>query len=228
VAYVDALLESIQAKQQCVDAAESLADLAWDRLHTTNWRSVDERWRKLYGVAKLTWICEKFADHLCGSRALDSSFMDAVVRELDMVVIMSIGDIGDVAKKMIDTLESKFEALGDETLADERKNKRRKVGTSGSGGVLMPRFETPTAETPVLRNTRAIARVHCASLLDFETLYLQTSTPVIITGVATQWPALRERRWCRVDAQTRRCDFGYLRRVAGRRLVPVSVLRMCA
>jgi hypothetical protein len=52
------------------------------------------------------------------------------------------------------------------------------------------------------------------SVEQFRDRYLQTSTPVIITGAMEAWPAMNERRWA---------DLSYLKRVAGFRWVPIEI-----
>ncbi|CAM9549474.1 unnamed protein product [Discosporangium mesarthrocarpum] len=83
-----------------------------------------------------------------------------------------------------------------------------------------------------VRDCDEIPRVHCPSLASFQQ-YMETATPVILTGVMDHWPALGHPEQCpdrkeKMDGAPGThsrawSDLSYLRRIAGRRTVPVEV-----
>jgi hypothetical protein len=251
VAYLDDLQTRISQAtanwKECAEFAKAVCDLAWDRLHTSNWKTVDDCWRRLFGVCKLVLALASMSatnstattsDTLRNGDRITEPVIDATVRELDYVVIMSVPELAEFAKQMINRLELELEESksnsNDNDNDNDDNNKRRKTDTAtstsssfsllgavGRGGIP---FDVPRT---LFRNTTPIQRVHCPSLLDFESLYHEKSVPVIITGAIDHWPALNEHRWHRYDARGRtrreRHDVSYLRRVAGRRLVPIEL-----
>ena len=47
---------------------------------------------------------------------------------------------------------------------------------------------------PVIDSTKIIERIHCPSIEQFLTCYMQTKKPVLLTGCIDHWPALKKWR----------------------------------
>ncbi len=47
---------------------------------------------------------------------------------------------------------------------------------------------------PIIDPTKAIERIHCPSIEQFLTGYMQTKKPVILTGCIDHWPAMKKWR----------------------------------
>jgi hypothetical protein len=48
--------------------------------------------------------------------------------------------------------------------------------------------------SPVIDPSKAIERIHCPSIEQFLTRYMQTKKPVILTGCMDHWPAMKKWR----------------------------------
>jgi [protein]-arginine 3-hydroxylase / protease len=86
---------------------------------------------------------------------------------------------------------------------------------------------------PIVDPSRAIQRVVCPSMEQFLTDYMQTKTPVILTGCIDHWPAMNKWRWTQAflskwieDESSRivvHTSFQYLLDIAGERTVPIEL-----
>lgn len=47
---------------------------------------------------------------------------------------------------------------------------------------------------PIIDSTKEIQRIHCPSIEQFLTDYIQTKKPVILTGCIDHWPAMKKWR----------------------------------
>ena len=186
--------------------------LAWDRLHTTNYRTVDVCWRRLFGLAKFLQVhCQLLnvgearttpVDDVTNttsttttatlhSIALPETLLASVVRELDLVVIMSDDSFGQFAKQLIEQLENSSPTIN--TNNDNNNNDNNNDDNNNSESTKRRKVydDDDVVPSPLqLRNVRSIARTERLSVLDFETRYHETSTPVIITDVAQHWPVM--------------------------------------
>jgi [protein]-arginine 3-hydroxylase / protease len=141
--------------------------------------------------------------------ACDAHRQDLVeaLRRLDMLLLMGPPSLRSSAISLIGTIEQLLDQQ-----ASPAPSKRKAVGTE------------PTPRPAKRTRSDAIPRVDRPSLHAFFTEYMQKRTPVILTGCMDAWPAMGGGGGGDADSGGRAWrDLEYLRRMAGRRTVPVEV-----
>lgn len=180
--------------------------LAHEKLHTWKFEHVSICWRRLYEEASLWQAVNILKDH--GARGQkrkrdsspppDQDWITRIVHVLDMAVILT----GAPLRRQL--ILSTFDALQPFLDSDEHK------GISSS---------FPTTPTTELQND-TFTRVEKLDFLQFQQHLDTKATPIIISGVIENWPAIANpnRRWN---------DPSYLLKatLGGRRLVPVELGR---
>lgn len=195
--------------------ADTLFQLANKRLHVFPFKDVKACWFRLYtdtsvakAVKKIQEIVQAVQD---GSNEDKTTLIDEVVAILDMAMIMA-GGLG--REEMIHNLLEKLQAS---TQKDEqRPNKRRKTRACTAENRHDEDDLLPVVEVSVPAEKRAVQRIECPSLVDFQKHINKVKTPVVLKDTIGHWPALRS--W---KSKT----YWLQETFDGKRLVPVEVGR---
>ena len=145
---------------------EDLLKLADEELRVFPFKDVETCWRRLYTDAGIS-----NAVRLIEDRPESKEWLDKVVRQLDMVLIMTGAPLRE---DMIEQIFSKLEA------DQQQPPKRRKIEFETS------QFRQPELSYPITRSEMLLSK--------FE-MHLTSPVPHVITGALKHWPALNERPW---------------------------------
>ncbi|XP_045317771.1 bifunctional peptidase and arginyl-hydroxylase JMJD5 isoform X3 [Leopardus geoffroyi] len=178
---------------ECLRASEAILDYSWEKLNTGPWRDVHRDWRRVYAfgcLLKAVCLCEEPGD--AGAAA-------AALRVCDMGLLMGAAILGDILTKVAAVLQAHL--------------------PSGKRPAPGPAQEQPHEKKarhdrvwiPDVRSERTVPRLRCPSLQHFRKHFLVPGRPVILEGVADQWPCMK--KW----------SLEYIQDVAGCRTVPVEV-----
>jgi lysine-specific demethylase 8 len=232
--------DASEASRSTIRACDVLVDLAWEKLHTGDWKDVDEAWRDLYVMASMA-----VADARGGfapARAAET------LASLDRASLLGGPTFRDELERAIAHAQ---EAMESDAFSKKRTRKRRTrlvvraLGDDAEDDVVaaLPpgslgardakavsakqkqKRETKTSEedTETNRARRAtLIRLASArepvatfasppSLERFLTDAMAPGEPAVLKGLAFAWPAFAKWR-----------DPTYLRAVAGARTVPVE------
>lgn len=178
---------------ECLLACEAVLDYSWEKLNTGPWRDVHKDWRRVYAfgcLLKAVCLCEEPGD---------ASAVAAALRVCDMGLLMGAAIFGDILTKVAAVLKAhlpsgKRPAPGP---AQEQPGEKR--------------ARNDHARIPDVASERTVPRLRCPSLQHFREHFLVPGRPVILEGVADQWPCMK--KW----------SLEYIQDVAGCRTVPVEV-----
>ncbi|KAE9032596.1 hypothetical protein PR003_g9616 [Phytophthora rubi] len=168
---------------------------SWEKLHCGSWKSVLPVWRQAFGLASV----------LQASCLLRRHQSAECLEMLDMCLMMA----GPLAPPQTHALIARVEQqLEDEEIEARHFKKPRLAEVERVGD----KVEAPELTFPV-------RRLEMPTLEQFRREVMLRNEPVVITGAMEFWPALGraagpDRAWK---------DLRYLRRVAGRRTVPVEI-----
>jgi hypothetical protein len=239
-AILDLLLRqaNILCRKQCnwtllEKRLDDLISLATEKLYAYPFKDVPECWRRLFTDASILKACslvvrsrlkaiesEDLQDNVMKN---DSNMLDAVVKILDLAVIMAgapggpVYDRRDWIEKAMDLLEPLCEPS---PIAEEeaRPSKRRKVYNFDKDDI----FPGSTAFVPSVQYP--VTRAVLPTFNEFAKHMAATDSedigprPLIIQEAIEYWPARNERPW-------KRPSYLLSRTLNGRRLVPVEVGR---
>uniref|UniRef100_A0A8C8YAW1 Bifunctional peptidase and arginyl-hydroxylase JMJD5 n=2 Tax=Panthera leo TaxID=9689 RepID=A0A8C8YAW1_PANLE len=178
---------------ECLQASEAILDYSWEKLNTGPWRDVHRDWRRVYAfgcLLKAVCLCEETGD---------AGAVAAALRVCDMGLLMGAAILGDILTKVAAVLQAHL--------------------PSGKRPAPGPAQEQPHEKKarhdhvriPDVRSERTVPRLRCPSLQHFRKHFLVPGRPVILEGVADQWPCMK--KW----------SLEYIQDVAGCRTVPVEV-----
>ncbi|XP_040319615.1 bifunctional peptidase and arginyl-hydroxylase JMJD5 isoform X3 [Herpailurus yagouaroundi] len=178
---------------ECLQASEAILDYSWEKLNTGPWRDVHRDWRRVYAfgcLLKAVCLCEEPGD---------AGAVAAALRVCDMGLLMGAAILGDILTKVAAVLQAHL--------------------PSGKRPAPGPAQEQPHEKKarhdrvwiPDVRSERTVPRLRCPSLQHFRKHFLVPGRPVILEGVADQWPCMK--KW----------SLEYIQDVAGCRTVPVEV-----
>nr|ACO15302.1 JmjC domain-containing protein 5 [Caligus clemensi] len=165
-------------------------DFIWEKLNTGHWKDVPRIWRDLYSATIIVtilvimnaWTNEK-----------DTDVLQDCIRLCDMGLLMGSTICNDICG----TWAAEFHRF-----------------ISGSGCSKRPKISIPCLLPSEELMRPSIPKIQCLQTLDFETFvekYKETQTPVIIKGLANNWPA--RAKW----------SIPYIRSIAGYRTVPIEI-----
>ncbi|KAL9122288.1 MAG: hypothetical protein Q9187_001152 [Circinaria calcarea] len=179
---------------------EILLRHAHEKLHVFPFKDVQECWKRLYTDACIRKAILLFRIHLQRPQHdFPANWLNNIVKTLDMALIMTR------APRREELIEQIFSKL--QRHVDECAHSRDCEPIDN----IFPResYRAPQIEYPVRPATMALS--------DFQT-HLKTNTPIVLTGVLSLWPALKDRLWSN-PAYLLSKTFG------GRRLVPIELGR---
>ncbi|XP_061198206.1 lysine-specific demethylase 8-like [Saccostrea echinata] len=182
-------------------------DYTWEKLNTGYWKDVDINWRYVYtiGSAVLS-ICK----YLTKSDDPCEDFFKDLMKTVDTGILMG----APVLDNVLDRLMHAFNDIYKEFTKTKQLSKR-KLSTENKGEdekIKKNKSECKNEKYHV-DSDREIKRC-CPSLETFQSQYLTSHTPVILTGLMEHWPAMTgERSW----------NLERIRSLAGHRLVPIEI-----
>ena len=190
------------ALRMAVDQPEDAIKLADEKLHVFPFKDVDVCWRRLYTDASICNSIKIIKERISSTHqaSLEEKWLDKAVKLLDMTLIMTGAPRREL---MIENFFSKLQEVVDDEECPP--NKRRKV----EDGFPTNSFRAPELLFPIRKSNMTLSA--------FEK-HLLTSSPIVITGVMSHWPALNERSWNEPSYLLKK-TFG------GRRLIPIELGR---
>ncbi len=220
--------------RNCLRQSLDSKERSWEALHRGVWHKIPYCHREAYGLAGcLHVISEAEAEAETGTRDGDSDteiFNEAagMVRDLDMVIMMSNPKVHGIAHEMIDLLSQHWSTTTTATLVACVKRPPQQceiseVLLSQPSPVALPRKHTNNGGMELKRRRQqygpsgivpegGIPRVSNIDLDAFLETYLIPGRPVIITNYIDDWPAMAS--WPNME---------YWRSIARLRAVPVEV-----
>lgn len=174
-----------------------LTDLVWEKLNTGHWSQVDLAWRQLYSIVTLARVT-LVAEAVKDAR--DVSVLEDSIKMCDMGLLMGAPVLDNIFAHLASELSLFAQYIVHE---EEPPFKRSKTN------------EFVTVED-VLGKAVHVQSVHVQSELSLESFvrdYKSKGQPVVIKDMLHEWPA------------THQWSVEYIRRVAGRRTVPVEIGR---
>jgi lysine-specific demethylase 8 len=182
---------------------DSVTDAVWERLNTGHWKNVDGEWRRLYGLVAVAKV-RKIVD-LANSAEVTlgaSEIIRDLIRMSDLGLLMGAPVMNDACGRMASKLSALHRELvkSDGSIDDEEgaiPPKKKKVSVPDSAH--LPVIPVPSTKE--------------LSLEDFIESHLSSETPIVVSGMMSDWPCMTDRRWS-VD---------YVRMMAGERTVPVEI-----
>lgn len=213
----DPLAECGAELTACIKTApEKALKVADEKLHVFPFKDVEACWRRLYadaGICKALQLCldnvrirsngDATNRENRGTEEEGHHWLDQVVRQLDMVLIMTGAPLRE------EVVEGIFRRL--QELIEDRQEvppfKRRK--TEDGDAFDTSKFRAPDIQFPVPRSEMPLSQ--------FEKL-LEAPKPRVMEDALQHWPAFDERSW-------RSPSYLMRRTLGGRRLVPVELGR---
>eukprot|EP00903_Cladosiphon_okamuranus_P019922 g18309.t1 len=197
----------------CREAALKAREYAWEQLHSgRSWQAVAKVHRDAYGVAGTLVATAIF---LSG----EEGGLDHAVFTLDLVAMMAGGRFQGAANTIVEAMEAN--ALGKAPTAGSGISTTEspcagEATTTKARPLKKAKYdEQPTVATGRASSGGGIQRITMPPLDVFQRDYMETATPVILSGVLDGWPAMgATRNWSNPS---------YMRAVAGRRTVPVEL-----
>lgn len=223
-------------------SCQVLVDLAWEKLHTGDWKDVDEAWRDLFviaSLAKVDALSEKDKSalpretlkgldvaSLLGGPTFRVELEDAIARaQLEITKLESTGNKASTKKRPyedVDQADCKKNTIGDDASDTEIK---RALPPGSLGECTVYSLETlrdledaevitykATVKTIASNRYRVQQLDALPSMESFLLEHMVLEKPVVLCGLAKRWPAFE--RWKSPD---------YLRSTAGMRSVPVEL-----
>jgi len=183
---VDHILTSEESSYRQLTAAQ---DFLWEKLNTGHWKDVDPCWREAYALAAL-----RRAGTVADMRHEDdSAVIGDVIRMLDFGFLMGYPIMDNLCSKLAGKLNELL--AGRHEIAPKRlklEENRPSVPQSGP-------------------NVTRVKEEEHLSLVDFIEKYRLSETPVLVSGVVSQWPAFS--KW----------SLEHLASTTGHRSVPVEI-----
>ncbi|XP_011235508.1 bifunctional peptidase and arginyl-hydroxylase JMJD5 [Ailuropoda melanoleuca] len=180
-------------RSECLQASEAILDYSWERLNTGPWRDVHKDWRRVYAfgcLLKAVCLCEEPGD---------APAVAAALKVCDMGLLMGAAIHGDILIKVAAVLQAHLPS-----------------GKRPGPGLAQEQPSTKKARNdpvpvPDVASERPVPRLRCPSLQHFRKQFLAPGRPVILEGVADEWPCMT--KW----------SLEYIQEIAGCRTVPVEV-----
>eukprot|EP00042_Codosiga_hollandica_P023632 m.94805 g.94805 ORF g.94805 m.94805 type:complete len:471 (-) comp51267_c0_seq9:25-1437(-) len=208
----------------CLSLAAALLEVAKEKFHEGHWRDVPIEWRLVYSYASLISV------------SLHCTFFDfpKALEQCDHALLLGAPLPEDTITKLASALQSTIASRPDEEEGLTAGQKRSREEEDARQPMRRRTTQLHQINSDHLRNSRARSNLHTAleheidaciegsscksiefrhvpSLATFQTDFMRTSRPVLITGGMADWPALA--RWSHV---------AYLKEKAGNRTVPIE------
>ncbi|XP_064448944.1 bifunctional peptidase and arginyl-hydroxylase JMJD5 isoform X3 [Mirounga angustirostris] len=179
--------------RECLQASEAILDYSWEKLNTGPWQDVHKDWRRVYAFGCLLKAVCLFEE------PGDAPAVAAALKACDMGLLMGAAIHGDILIKVAAVLQAHLPS-----------GKRPGPGPAQEQPSMKKAREDPVS-VPDVALERPVPRLRCPSLQHFRKQFLVPGRPVILEGVADQWPCMT--KW----------SLEYIQDIAGCRTVPVEV-----
>ncbi|CAM9244870.1 unnamed protein product [Scytosiphon promiscuus] len=195
--------------ERCREAALKAREYAWEQLHSgPSWSSVSQVHRDAYGLAGTLVATAIFISGEPGS-------LDRAVYALDLVAMMAGGRFQNVANDFVDTMEKSALMTSEPPSSARSARPPSAREPKGSAPERLRRSEPCMKKAKRDSTSGEIRRIRMPPLDVFQREYMETATPVILSGVLDGWPAM--------GASHDWSNPSYIRSVAGRRTVPIEL-----
>eukprot|EP01112_Ceratiomyxa_fruticulosa_P020231 TRINITY_DN683_c0_g1_i4.p1 TRINITY_DN683_c0_g1~~TRINITY_DN683_c0_g1_i4.p1 ORF type:complete len:450 (-),score=90.95 TRINITY_DN683_c0_g1_i4:174-1523(-) len=205
------------------DLASELREVAWDKLHLGYWKDVSVEFRNLYSYSGLLQAaCEVMKSN-------STTISDETIKILDLSILMGgpllepnvqmvidwIDQLNSSTKATQSNSEPKIRGISevDNSKESEPSSKLSKLSDQPSSSSSTS--HTTQTDYNIIQSPNAHPIVKLddpPSMEEFLVKFMNTQTPVIICSAIENWPAFKKWR-----------DFNYLKKVAGKRTVPIEV-----
>lgn len=168
--YCDKFLKSEVDKKLsgCLNNAQCVLDITWEKLNTGYWKDVDIGWRYTYGYASLFKA-------LCLLLDKTKDVKD-VIKACDMGLIMGAPVLKNILSKIAFTL-TPSEHSGKETQVQYKRQK------------------TSHYSEQQLKQENMVLEAICPSMYEFRNCYMEKKQCVVLKNSIDYWPALSSRKW---------------------------------
>lgn len=184
------------------------AALSWEVLHTGHWKDVDPWWRDCYSLALLLDVLHAVPPSDPSPTADPRPLLTHLLRKLDMAVLMGgATTFRDEIDPLIDRLHE-LQLLHSPPDDDDTPPPAKRLARSPLD--LSP--DMSALPFGSLQPDRAIAQLDTPPLEDFLARCMRAGSAAVLLHCMDHWTAMQQ--WG---------DMGYLKRIAGHRLVPVEV-----
>ncbi|GJQ08917.1 hypothetical protein GpartN1_g708.t1 [Galdieria partita] len=168
--------------------AKGLLTKSWEELHVGEWSVVPQVWREVYAFVSLVFVCTDV-----------SRDIEEASRLLDLAVLLGTESWKEDILACLEYLESVrtgYVSLWSDTVLQQQAHRLVVDSCIAPSGVV----KYPLSER------------HRPSLETFFNQYMKPQLPLLIKGVATEWPCIK--RWNNIV---------YWKQIAGNRLVPIEI-----
>lgn len=189
------LLQRGERAPEALRALDRVAAWAHEALHTGSWRDVAPSWRELYGLVSSSAAVAQIRE----------GNLVAALRRLDLVSMLCGPELSPSSTAAV-------LAHVHATLVHSR-GPRKRPRSPDPGASCSPAL-VPRPTYAAFAHVVEVRRLPTPPVSTFVWEHLQPSRPVVIEGLASAWPAIRDGLWC---------DPEYWWSVGGFRTVPVEV-----
>ena len=198
-----------------VSLADPAVDIAYQKIHSGQWDTVNDSWRKAYACScVLAGILRASEDPVGALRMLDMSLIFGGTKSITGL------EVSPIVEALVESIKKQESSTsGEASCSSSKPVKRRKLDKS----TVAKRNPSSLAWSmiPSIRDaidaglivTEAIATVDRPSMSEFKRICFVPRMPHKITGIVNMWPAYG--KW----------TLAYLRRTVGTRTVPVEIGR---
>ncbi|CAI5956230.1 unnamed protein product [Closterium sp. NIES-64] len=200
----------------CASNADTLLaavhELAWEHIHGGPWKDVHVAWRDAYALTCLAMATANAATAVAAPTTTSNRSLPACLRLLDLGLMLGGNLFHAAINSAVGEMDARVVERGGGGGADGGDGRDGEGGRGNERGDGEEEKNPPIPLPPHSFTSLPMPRAHLPSLERFLQSYMQAGVPVVLTGVIGHWPAVK--RWS---------DWGYLKRVAGGRTVPVEM-----
>lgn len=186
--------------------SKPVLDYTWEKLNTGYWKDVDVNWRYVYTIGSaILSICKYVTNTSIPNEDL---YID-IMKTIDTGILMGAPVLDNVLDRLM-------HAFNDIRKLLTKPVSKRKLSTKNKSVDEIFKKQKSELITRMLHidSDQEIKRCHCPSLETFQNQYLESHTPVILTGIMEHWPAMAgEKSW----------NLDRIRFLSGHRLVPIEI-----
>lgn len=189
--------------------AEEVLDITWEKLNTGHWKDVKLAWRHIFSYASLIKVMCLYNKEPTAAKTIKEA-LSACDRGLLMGAPIMNGILTQLAT-CLHTVEQKLSSSS--SIPDNKIHHQCDEETRGAGKQESKRMKTSHHAIPIILDEHQISREANPSLHAFLVDTMEKESPVVIEEAMDHWPARQQRFW----------SLSYLRKIAGKRTVPVEI-----
>ncbi|XP_062579825.1 lysine-specific demethylase 8-like [Saccostrea cucullata] len=183
-------------------------DYTWEKLNTGYWKDVDINWRYVYTIGSAVLSVSKYLtknDDSC------EDFYKELMKTVDTGILMG----APVLDNVLERLMCAFNDIYKEFTKTKQISKRKLIVQNNEVVEKVKKCKSELKNEKLhVDSNREIRRCCCPSLETFQSQYLTSHTPVILTGLMEHWPAMTGARSWNLER---------IHSLAGHRLVPIEI-----